>query len=172
MPCNLNTKCSYGHRETDSGSSKIAKSKRACIVEAHESARKRLEGTIKRSRRSHRGERVQIDKSLQSWTQVCSHAASDEKIQMHKSRSGQRMGEGRKVAGLASDQSTEQNRGHLGSTKRAKDSSLGYTVGHLSSKNSDLEPKFRTSSQRCISLHPSENGRCSITIKAFKVRVP
>ena len=61
---------------TDSGTkepNKIQKTKHACIVEAHESARKRLGSTP----RSHRGERVQFAKSLRFGAQLCAYAPSD-----------------------------------------------------------------------------------------------
>ena len=126
MPCKLRqTKRSAKHREIEGGSDNIQKSKHACIVETHESTRKRLEGTIKRSRRSHCGQGVQIVESLKSCGQVCSYAPSNENPGSNRS-SGQGIGEARKVAGVANDQSKEQNGGHSGSTKRAKNFPFCY----------------------------------------------
>ena len=77
MPCKMRTKKrSNKSRETDDeteGPNKIQKTKHACIVEAHESTRKAFGiMSTKRSCRSHRGERVPSDETLQSGAQVCS----------------------------------------------------------------------------------------------------
>ena len=64
MPCKLQTtKCSHRHREIDSGSNKIKKSKHACIVEARESARKRLERFLPKDHEDHLAE-----KAFNSWS--------------------------------------------------------------------------------------------------------
>ena len=88
LPCQLRTtKRSAKYREIEGGSNKIQKSKHACIVETHESMRKRLEGTIKRSRRSHCGDGVQLVESLWSCGQVCSYAPSNWKFRMQQEQS-------------------------------------------------------------------------------------
>ena len=54
MPCKLKTtKCSFRHRETCTESNNIRKSKHACIVEAHESTRTRLERTLSKDHENH-----------------------------------------------------------------------------------------------------------------------
>ena len=58
MPCKQKTtKCSHRHREIDSGSNKIQKSKNACIVEAQESTRRRVEGTLSQDHEDHIAEK-------------------------------------------------------------------------------------------------------------------
>ena len=73
-------------RETDSEtkeSNKIQKTKYACIVEAHETTRKRLESTVPRNNQkswgSHIGKRVLFNDSLQFGAHIYSHATSNEK---------------------------------------------------------------------------------------------
>ena len=84
---------------------KILTPKHACIVEAHESARKRLEGTLSKDHRDHIAEKVvPLVESVQSCVQVRSHAPSGENSGC-ENRSGQRMGEARKDASMANDQS-------------------------------------------------------------------
>ena len=88
-------------------SNKLQKTKHACMVQAHASTRKSSERNLsKRSRRPHCRTGVQIFKSLQSRAQVRSHPPGDANSGC-KSSSGQRMGEARKVASLAHDQSKE-----------------------------------------------------------------
>ena len=72
MPCKMGTKKRSGFQETDAKScesNKIPKTKHACIVEAHESTRKRMDSSEK-SRASHRRERVQFSYSLQFGSQI------------------------------------------------------------------------------------------------------
>ena len=58
MPCKLKTtKRSHMHREIHSGHNTIQKSVHACIVEAHESARKRAEGTPSKDHEDHIAEK-------------------------------------------------------------------------------------------------------------------
>ena len=58
MACKLKTtKSSYRHRETESGSNRIRKSKHARIAEAHESTRKRLERTPSKDHEDHIAEK-------------------------------------------------------------------------------------------------------------------
>ena len=70
MPCKVETtKRPTKLLETDSetkGTNIIQKTKHACIVEAHESTKKRLESTLPKDHedQSHGGERVPLIKSL------------------------------------------------------------------------------------------------------------
>ena len=61
MPCKLRTKkCPNKLREADSEtkeSHKMQKTKHACIVEAHESTRKRLESTLQKDHEDHIAEK-------------------------------------------------------------------------------------------------------------------
>ena len=104
MPCKLKTmKSSFRHRET-CGESDNRKSNHAYIVEAHESARKRVERTFtQRSWRSHCREGGQFIGSLQSCAQVYHHASSNDNPGC-KIRCGQRVGEARTIAGFPNDQ--------------------------------------------------------------------
>ena len=89
VPCKMRTKKrSNKSRETDDetkGPNKSRKTKHACIVEAHESTRK-ASGIMstKRSGRSHRGERVPSDETLQSGAQVYSLCLKRWKFKMWK----------------------------------------------------------------------------------------
>ena len=135
MPCKLKTtKCSHQHREIGSGSNNILKTTRACIVEAHESTRKRLESTLpKRSWRSHRGERVPFVKSLQFGSRICSVASSDENSGC-KGRSRSIMGDARWVASVANDQRKWQNKKEviLEAQKEQITVHFATLMGHLS----------------------------------------
>ena len=72
MPCKVQN---HQYRETCVESDN-RKSQHACIVEAHESARKRLESTLPEDHEDHIAERVQFMKSLQSCAQVSSKEKS------------------------------------------------------------------------------------------------
>ena len=68
IPCKVQI---HQRREFCGDRTDTGRSKYACIVEAHESTRKRSEGFIK---------------SLQSCAQVCHHASSNDKYRMRKQR--------------------------------------------------------------------------------------
>ena len=58
VSCNLKTtKCSQRHREIDGGPHKIPNSKHACIVDDHESTRKRVERTVSKDHEDHLAEK-------------------------------------------------------------------------------------------------------------------
>ena len=127
-------------RDTDKetkGSNNIQKIKRACIVEAHESTRKRLGSTLPSDHEDHIAGKG--DNSLQHYNLEHKFIPLHQAINNSgcESSSGQIMGEARKVA------SVERKRGRSGSTKRAKDSPFCSSDGHLSSQNVELEPKYR-----------------------------
>ena len=82
-------------RETASGgdeSKKIQKTKHACIVEAYESTRKRLESTLPKRHEDHIEEKRNIERSPQFGAQSFSDATSDGNSRC-ESRSGQGMEE-------------------------------------------------------------------------------
>ena len=118
--------------ETDSeatGSNKMQKTKHACIVEAHESRRKRLEPTPSRNHEDHiaRKKGFQFDKSPQSGAQV--FVLPDAKAAVDK--------EWEKLEKLPAWQviKNEQAKGgYSGSTKGETNSPLCYTDGLLSSQ--------------------------------------
>ena len=61
MPCKKGTKKHFGFQETEAKSdvsNKIPKTRHACIVEAQESTRQRLESTLSRNHEDHIAERV------------------------------------------------------------------------------------------------------------------
>ena len=60
------------------------------------------------------------------------------------------MGAARKVASLAKDQCKEQKGGHPESTKRAKDSPLCYTDGHLSSQECGVRTEVSKIQSRVV----------------------
>ena len=95
------------------GSDKIQKTKHACVVEAQESTRKRVDSTLPKDDKDHIAERVQFDESRQFGAQLCSNASSDVNSG-RKSGRGQTMGEARKAAGVAIDQSAEQEGSYSG----------------------------------------------------------
>ena len=132
MPCKLKT---FRPKETRSESNEIQKSKHACIVEAHESSRKRLERTLPKDQEDHIAEQgFNSFSPKKSYAQVHSCTPSDENSGC-QSRSGQRMGEARKVAGLANDQNKEQREVILEAQKRAKNSPSCYAAGDLSMRS-------------------------------------
>ena len=101
------------------------KSKYACIVDANESTRKRLEGTQPKDHEKY------MKITLQSCAQVHPYASSN-KNTGGDSRSGQRIEEN---ACLAADESQKQKRCHSrGTEKKKKNSSFFYADGHLSSQ--------------------------------------
>ena len=135
MPCKLKTtKSSCRHRETDCGSNKIQQNKHG--VHASWRLMNRRESVwnlLERSRRSHCGEGVQLVESSPSCAQVRSCAPSDENPAC-KSSSGQGMGKGRKVAGVAIDHGKEQKRGPRRGTEGANNSPLCHADRYVSSQ--------------------------------------
>ena len=109
------TKSSYRHRETDSGSSNIQKSKRACIVEAHESTRKRLEGTLLRDHEDHIAKK--------GFNSLSHHNL------VHEFVATQGMGEARKMASV------------ILVAQKEKESPLCHIDGHLSSQECGVGTK-------------------------------
>ena len=85
------------------------KTKYACIVEADESMRIRMEGTPRRYHEDHIAEKGMnsIPDSLQSRSQIYSCASSNEDTRCRGS-SGDRMGKTREHTGMAADESQKQ----------------------------------------------------------------
>ena len=130
MPCQMGGKKRFRLRETagESDESDNRRSKHGCIVESHESTRRRLERTLPKDPE----DRI-AGKGFHPWgiTILCTSLflfPKQRKIGC-KSRCGQRVGAARKTASMANGQSKEQKRGHSRGTE------------HL--KNAELEPKFQ-----------------------------
>ena len=122
MPCKLRTtKRSSKHRESDSGSNKIQKSKQACIVEAHESTGKRLEGTLSKDHEDRTAEKG--FNSLINFYVVHKFIPMLQAMKVPDAK-----------ASMANDQGKEQIGGHPRDTTRAKNSPFCYADGHLSSQ--------------------------------------
>ena len=85
------------------------KTKYACIVEADESMRIRMEGTPRRYHEDHIAEKGMnsIHDSLQSRSQIYSCASSNENTRC-KGSSGDRMGKTWEITGMAADESQKQ----------------------------------------------------------------
>ena len=131
-PCKVkNHQC----REPCRTESNSRHSKYACIVEAHESTRKRLERILpKDHERSHCRKGIQLTKSSQDCAQFYHRASSNENDGCQGSGE-QGMGKAREIASIANDQSKKQKRGHQRGTERATNSSFCYADGHLSSQD-------------------------------------
>ena len=130
MPCKVRkTMC----KETCAGP-EVKKSKSACIVDANESTRKRLEGTQHKNHEDHIGDQAFNSPSHYNLVHKFIPMPQALKIPEAKAGSVQRMGKARENASMASDESQEQKRGHPGGTKRRKNSPLRCTHGHLSSQ--------------------------------------
>ena len=103
MPCKKGTKKHSGLQATEAKSeesNKIPKTEHACIVEAHESTRKRLESCLPR-------QRIQFHDSSQFGTQIHSNASNDANSGCEIS-SGEGTQEARNNSSLAVGQSKEQ----------------------------------------------------------------
>ena len=148
MPCKLWTTKSHNKLlETDSetkGSNRIQKTKHACIVRALESMRKRVWNLLyQKIMKITSREKGSIRYVTTKW---CTF------VLVWESSSGQRMGEARKVAGVAIEQ-REEVKGEvvLEAQNREKNSSFCYAEGHLSSqKNTELEPKYQKYKGRVV----------------------
>ena len=146
MPCKLRTmKRPLKQREVDSesnGSNKIQKNQ-AFMHRGSSGVHERAFGrdSTERSRTSHCGDGVQFIESFSSCAEVCSFAPSNENSRC-KGSSGQRVGEARKVAGLAIDQSKEQKGGYSGSTKKQRTIRFAALMDICHLKNAELEPQY------------------------------
>ena len=133
MPRKKGTKKHFPFQETEAKScesDKIPETKHACIVEAHESTKQRLELSLPEDHEDHiagKGYNPQIG------AQFYSHASSDQNSGCESS-SGQGMEEARNDSSLAVGQCKEQKKNYSGSTKRQKESPLCYIDGQLPSK--------------------------------------
>ena len=108
MPCKTCKKNKHG--ETRSKTNDF-KSKFACILEASESTRMRMEEPLPNYHEDHTaGKGVQFTTTLQFGTQIYSFASSNEDTRS-KSSSGQRMGKTCKDSGVEPDESQKQIRG-------------------------------------------------------------
>ena len=110
MLCKRGTKKRSSFQETWVKScdfNNIQKPKHACIVEAHESTRKRLESSLPKDHEDHMAEKgFNSSSHFFLMHEICFHASSEEILDARGS-SGQRVGEARKVAGVAIDQSEQ-----------------------------------------------------------------
>ena len=122
VSCKLKT---FRHRETWSESNEIRKSKHACIVEAHESARKRSESTLPKNHEDQIADKGFNSLSHYNFVHKFVPMPQPTKIPEARAAVGNRIGKWPK---------TRQKKGHLGSTKRAKNSPLRYADGPLSSQ--------------------------------------
>ena len=120
-------------------SDKIQKTK-ACIVEAHESTRKRLESTLPKDHEDHIA-----DKRPMTHKNLVAIKILDAKAAVCK-----RMGEARKVASMALEQSEEQKRRSLKKHKERKKVHFAalMDIGHL--QNAELEPKYQQYKGRVV----------------------
>ena len=120
MHCKLRTKRRLNKlREIDSetkGSNNIQMTKPACLVEAHESTRNRLESTLPKDHE---------DRIAEKGFNSSGHYHLVHKFGPMPQAMGQRMGEARTVASVAIDQGEEQKRSSfLKHSKRKRKSTL------------------------------------------------
>ena len=128
MPCQMGTdnrlkKLLETGSESDE-SSKIQKTKHACIVEAHESTRNRLEATLPKDHEYHIAEKG--FKSISHFNLVHKFIPMPQHCENSgcESRSGQGKEEARNIARLAIRQCEEQKGGYSESTQRKKSTLL------------------------------------------------
>ena len=115
----------------------------ACIVEAHESTSKRLEGTLPKDHEHQITEKVFNSLSHYNLVHKFSPVPQAMKILDARSSRGQSMGEARKIAGLANDQRKLKSKTEVILEAQEVRGTVHFAtlmdVCHL--KNVELEPK-------------------------------
>ena len=110
------------------------KTKYACIVEADESTRTRLEGTLQKDHEDHiAGKRINSLKHYDLVHKLNPMPKSNENTRCESS-SGQRMGKTRANTGMPADGSQKQKRGDRWSKERRQNLPFRVINGHLSSQ--------------------------------------
>ena len=147
MPCKKGTKKHLGLQETVARSdefNKIQKTKHACIVEAHESKRKRLESTLHQNHENHIAERG--FNSISHCNVVHKFVAVRQAMRIPDAKAA--VG---KVASVATGQCKEQEGGHSGSTKREKKKvHFGTLMDTCHFTNAVLVPKYQKYKGRVV----------------------
>ena len=126
MPCKVkNHQC----RESYGKKSNTRRSKYACLVEANESTRKRLERTLPKDREDRiAGKGINSLNSLSHYDLVRKFVPMPQATKIPESQ--------------AAVQSKEQKKGHQRGTERSKNSSFGYADGYLSSQKLEVETEI------------------------------
>ena len=111
------------------------KTRYACIVEADESTRKRMEGAHHKNDEDHiAGKGMKFIESLQSSAQTCSYASSNENTRC-KGSSGKRIGKTRENTGMAADEGQKQKWGERWSKEWGQKSAFCVINGSPSSQD-------------------------------------
>ena len=131
-----------GNSEVE-GSNKSQKTEHACIVEAHESTRKRSESTLTIKSKDHIMQRGFNSLSHSTWFTSLFLCLKRLKKSGCESSSGQRMEEGRKVASVAIDQCEAQKKVILQAQREKKQVHFAALMDICQLKNAELEPKYR-----------------------------
>ena len=156
MPLKLRTKKRPNKsRETDDetkGSNKLRKTKHACIVEADDSTRKRLESTLPKDHEDHIAEKG--FNSLSHHNLVHKFVPMPQAVKIPDAKGAvdkeQRMGEARKVASVAIDQNKEEKEVVLEAQReniRVHFAAL-MDICHL--KHAELEPMYQKHKGRVV----------------------
>ena len=150
MPCKLRTKKrsnkSRGTDDETKGSNKIQKTKHACIVEAHESNRKRFESTLPKDHEDHIAEKGPNSMSHYNLVHKFVPMPQAMKIPDVKAAVDKRMG----VASVADDQRKEQKGVILEAHKDKKKVHFGIRMDICHLKNAELEPKYQKYKGRVV----------------------
>ena len=137
MPCKKGTKKRTTFQQTEaksSASNKIPKTKHACIVEAHESTRQRLESSLHKDHEDHIANTGYNSMTHNNLVHKSTPMPQGMKIPDAKAAVDKELEKLEKVASVAIEQDKEQNGGHPGRTQRENKSPLCFTDGHLSSQ--------------------------------------
>ena len=133
------------------------RSRYACIVEAHESTRNRLERTLPKITKIALLRGVQFIESLQTCDFPMPQAMKIPDAQAAVDKECEKLPN---FASMANDQGQEQKRGHQRGTERREDSSVCYANGHLpSQKKIGVETKIPKIQGTSVKY---DSGSCAI----------
>ena len=161
MPCKIRERtCKETCRNPDAENEKYA-----CIVEADESTRKRLEGTPHKDHEDHvAGEGTNSLNHNNFVHNFIPYASSNENTGCESS-SGQRMRNTRENTGMAADESQKQKEVIAESRKEGKTVLFASFMDICHLKNSELEPKRRTYKGRVEfrgDIVKDDSGSCAV----------
>ena len=149
MPCKKSTKSPTSSQETEARSDEFNEipknTKDACMVEAHESTRKRLDSSLPKDHEDHIAGKGYNRMTHYHLVHKISDASSDENSGCESS-SGQGMEEARNDSGLAVGESQKQKKEVIQEAQKdIREVLFATLMGMCHLKNAESEPKFQKS---------------------------